>query len=96
MRIYILYFKLLFVTSILGLFASFFVSENTLLTIKSIENYLMISMFRLIVVYFFYAQYEGKQYKNCSSCQIGNIIGTSAIELAKLSMIFVLNYFILW
>jgi len=89
-------FKLLFVTSILGLFASFFVNENILLTIKSIENYLMISMFGLIMVYFFYAQYEGKQYKNCSSCQIGNIIGTSAIELAKLSMIFILNYFIIW
>ncbi len=89
-------FKLLFVSSILGLFASFFVSDNILVTLKSIENYLMLSMFGLLIVYFFYAQYEGKQYKNCSSCQIGNIIGTSAIELTKLSIVFIVNYFLLW
>jgi len=53
----------------------------------------MLSMLFFIVVYFFYAQYEGKQYKNCSSCQIGNIIGTSAIELFKLLVLFVLVYF---
>jgi peptide deformylase len=89
-------FKILFVTSILGVLSSFFVGEDTLLTLKSIENYLLIFMFGLIVVYFFYAQYEGKQYKNCSSCQIGNIIGTSAIELTKLIILFLLNYFLIW
>jgi cadmium resistance protein CadD (predicted permease) len=54
----------------------------------------MLSMLILLVIYFFYAQYEGKQYKNCTSCQIGNIIGTTAIGLAKLGVLFILTYFI--
>ena len=29
----------------------------------------------LMVIYFVYAQYEAKKYKQCSSCQIGNQIG---------------------
>ncbi|WP_152184384.1 peptide deformylase, partial [Sulfurimonas indica] len=74
-------FRVFFISAILGLIGSFFVSEETLQTLTRVENYLMASMLGLIVIYFFYAQYEGKQYKNCSSCQIGNIIGTSAIEL---------------
>jgi len=88
-------FRLFFISAILGLIGSFFVSEETLQTLKEVENYLMASMLGLIVVYFFYAQYEGKQYKNCSSCQIGNIIGTSAIELVKLLAVFIASYFIL-
>jgi peptide deformylase len=88
-------FRVLFISSIIGLVGSFFVSSETLETLKSVENYLMLSMLGLIVVYFFYAQYEGRQYKNCSSCQIGNIIGTSAIELAKLLVLFIASYFIL-
>ena len=45
------------------------------------------------VVYFFYAQYEGKIYTSCSSCQIGNIIGTTAISLTRLSVIMAASYF---
>lgn len=88
-------FRVLFISAIIGLVGSFFVSEETLVTLKSVENYLMASMLGLIVIYFFYAQYEGRQYKNCSSCQIGNIIGTSAIELTKLLVLFIASYFIL-
>ena len=29
----------------------------------------------LMIVYFFYAQYEAKKYSQCSSCQVGNNIG---------------------
>ncbi|QOP45744.1 peptide deformylase [Sulfurimonas paralvinellae] len=88
-------FRVLFISAIIGLIGSFFVSPETLETLKSVENYLMLSMLGLVVVYFFYAQYEGRQYKNCSSCQIGNIIGTSAIELTKLLALFIASYFIL-
>jgi len=88
-------FRVLFISAIIGLIGSFFVSEETLVTLKSVENYLMTFMLGLIVIYFFYAQYEGRQYKNCSSCQIGNIIGTSAIELTKLLVLFLASYFIL-
>jgi len=88
-------FRIFFISAILGVISSFFVSDETLQMLKSVEEYLMLSMFGLIVVYFFYAQYEGRQYKNCSSCQIGNIIGTSVIELAKLFVLFLASYFIL-
>jgi len=48
----------------------------------------------LIVSYFFYAQYEGKQYTNCGSCQLGNIVGTSLFHLVKLAIVFGIYKFI--
>jgi len=47
----------------------------------------------LDIIYFFYAQYEGKKYVGCGSCQIGNIIGTVAISLLKLSVIMGISYY---
>jgi peptide deformylase len=88
-------FRVLFISGVLGVAGSLFVDAQTLELLKSVENYIMLTMLTLIIIYFFYAQYEGKQYKNCSSCQIGNIIGTSAIELGKLFVLFVLSYFLL-
>lgn len=89
-------FKYLFAAALLGTLSKFFISAETLSTVISVENFAMILLFVLIVVYFFYAQYEGKQYKHCTSCQIGNIIGTSIILLVKLSVLFLVNYFLLW
>ena len=88
--------KFLFVLSLVALASKFFLSDENLLLLKTAENYTMITMLILTIVYFFYAQYEGKQYKNCSSCQIGNIIGVTGITLAKLLVLFGLNYFLLW
>jgi len=83
------------ITGVLGLLVSFFVSPEIEDTIKIIENTLMLSILGLIVIYFFYAQYEGKKYKHCTSCQIGNIIGTISILAFKLLLLLVANYFIL-
>ena len=88
--------KFLFVISLVALASKFFLSDENLILLKSAENYAMSIMLILTIVYFFYAQYEGKQYKNCSSCQIGNIIGVTAITLTKLLVLFGLNYFLLW
>jgi peptide deformylase len=84
-----------FIAGILGLILSFFVNEESITTIKSAENILMLTILVLMVVYFFYAQYEGKKYKHCTSCQIGNIIGTVTILAFKLLLLFIANYFIL-
>jgi peptide deformylase len=89
-------FKYLFVASLLGIASKFFISQESLATLVSVENYTMLFMSLLIIIYFFYAQYEGKQYKHCTSCQIGNIIGTTIFSLIKLSVLFILNFFILW
>ena len=84
--------KILFIGSIAGYVGTFFTDGENLEMLNSIENYLLLSMLGFIIIYFFYAQYEGKQYKHCTSCQIGNIIGTSFIELIKLSIISILYY----
>ncbi|ADN08128.1 peptide deformylase [Sulfurimonas autotrophica] len=88
--------KFVFVASLLALITKFFLSEENLSILKSAENYAMLSILILTVIYFFYAIHEGKQYKNCSSCQIGNIIGVTGITLAKLLVLFGANYFLLW
>lgn len=84
-----------FIVGVLGLLLSFFVDTAMAHTLKIIENTLMLSLLGLTIIYFFYAHYEGKQYKHCTSCQIGNIIGTIAIICVKLLLLFLANYFIL-
>ena len=86
-------FRFTFVIGIVGVITSFFLPAEIVSTLSTVEEYGMLFMLVLLIVYFFYAQYEGKQYKNCSSCQIGNIIGTTAIEGMKLLVLFLLNYF---
>jgi len=87
-------FNLFSILAILALVGSFFVAQEQIDPLGTIQNYILSSMLLFIVTYFFYAQYEGKQYKHCSSCQIGNIIGTSIILLMKLSALAVITYFI--
>ncbi len=85
-----------FVAGILGLLISFFLNSEIILTLKTVENTLMLILLLLMIIYFFYAQYEGKKYKHCTSCQIGNIIGTLAILCVKLFLLFLANYFLLY
>ena len=87
-------FKGLLLVSVLMMIGSFFAGEQIAQTLASVQNYTLLTMLFLIVTYFFYAQYEGKQYKHCTSCQIGNIIGTSVVLLLKLFVLSVATYFI--
>jgi len=80
---------------ILGIILSFFLSETTTTTIKTYENYLSVALLGMLIIYFFYAQYEGKKYTNCSSCQLGNIVGTATIQGSKILLLFLANYFLL-
>ena len=88
-------FKLLFVIGIIALISSFFVSDEINSTIATVENYILLALLTLMVIYFFYAQYEGKEYKHCTSCQIGNIIGTTTILLVKLLLLGLANFFLI-
>ncbi len=88
-------FKYSFIAGIVGLISSLFLSNQNIFILKQVESYTMLFMLMLIVIYFFYAQYEGKQYKHCTSCQIGNIIGTTIISFVKLLVLFAFNYFLL-
>jgi hypothetical protein len=86
-------FMILMAVALLG---SFFVSEKELLsTIWQYQLYASFGVLSLQVFYFFYAQYEGKQYSSCVSCSIGNIIGTTAISFVRLSVVMIASYFII-
>lgn len=75
---------------------SLFISqETTLATMWSYQLYASFGVLGLSVVYFFYAWYEGNKFSSCTSCQIGNIIGTTAISLAKLTVVMLISYFLI-
>jgi len=59
----------------LSLLSPLFVSEATRHTIYTFTKIAFPLVLLLMLGFFFYAQYEAKQYKQCSSCQIGNNIG---------------------
>lgn len=81
---------------LLLLVGSLFVDDkNTLEELWQYQLYLSYGALGLHIVYFFYAQYEGKLYSACTSCQIGNIIGTTFISLVKLTLIMVLSFFLI-
>jgi peptide deformylase len=47
----------------------------------------------LIIVYFFYAQYETRRYKSCTSCQTGHIIGNTSAYLVGTAGLALIGYF---
>jgi peptide deformylase len=49
----------------------------------------------LMVSFFFYAQYEAKKYKQCSSCQVGNNIGVIIKRVVVGVLLSIGSYFIL-
>ncbi len=50
-------------------------SNETVSKIYAFDKFAFPFVLALLVVYFIYAQYEAKKYRQCSSCQIGNQIG---------------------
>lgn len=67
-------------------------------TLSCLWNYQLYFSYIVLVmsfIYFFYAQYEGRNYSACTSCQVGNIIGTVVILFTKLTLIMVLSYFLI-
>jgi peptide deformylase len=71
----------------LTLVLPFFVSPMIQEWVYRIDTYVLITIVILLVSYFLYAQYEAKVYKQCTSCQIGNIIGTVAILAFQLLIV---------
>jgi len=79
---------------LLLLISSFFISDTKMLS--DLWDYQLVATYFVVgleVLYFFYAQYEGKLYTSCSSCQLGNIIETAMFALVKLSFIVLISYF---
>jgi len=91
---YINKFNNILVAIIVLLFiSSLFISTKTTLT--TIWHYQQILSFITVlsgITYFTYGYFEGKRYSACTSCQIGNMIGTLSIVFIKLSIIMILSY----
>lgn len=68
--------KYLMLGIIVTLIVSFFSPNAIKEQIYEIDKYAVWLVPTLVVIYFFYAQYEAKKYKQCTSCQVGNIIGS--------------------
>ena len=84
------------IVGFIGVLFAFFLSSELLSILKTVENYLMISLGFLTLLYFGYAQYEGKKYSNCTSCQIGNIMALTLIKTIHISALFLANYFLVY
>lgn len=78
---------------LLSFVTPFFVSESTRSLVSMIDKVALLLIFALIVAYFFYAEYEAKIYKQCTSCQTGNILGTAAIAVVQLLILSVGVFF---
>ena len=75
------------IIAIVGLFSS-----HPLLS--QVQMYLLLSVLLLLAVYFFVARYEGNKYAHCTSCQIGNIVGTIFLQSIRLTLLGIASYFI--
>ena len=76
------------------LFVKFFSwSNETVSKIYAFDKYAYIASIILLIVFFVYAQYEAKKYKQCSSCQIGNQIGIMVKRFAIATLFAVGAYF---
>ncbi len=60
-------------------FISHFFTQDTRESVFTLDKIALSIVPLLLVSYFFYALYESRKYKQCTSCQIGNIIGTVVI-----------------
>jgi len=79
--------KYLMGVMILTFLVPFFGSGLIIEWIYLMDKYLIAGVVLLMIGYFFYAQYESKKYKQCTSCQIGNILGTLAFLMGQLVLV---------
>lgn len=78
--------------TVMGLIAAsflvpFFASGAVREGVYTVDKYLLLVVVALMIGYFFYAQYEARRFKQCTSCQTGNIIGTTAIQGVQLLIV---------
>ena len=79
----------------LAFVVSFFVDRELRSAIWLFEVYSFGGVVLFNIGYLLYGLYEGKKYKQCTSCQVGNFIGSMFISLARVSVLFLLIYLFL-
>ena len=80
-------YRYLMAAVLLTFFIPFFAPDATVAAVTGIDKAALPVVLLLIVAYFFYAEYEAKKYKQCTSCQTGNIVGTVLIALGQLLLL---------
>jgi len=83
------------IAGVVALIPSFFLDESALNILKTLEYSLIGILFLTTFGYFFYAQYEGKKFNSCTSCQIGNIAAMTLIKSIHITGLFLLTYWLL-
>lgn len=79
--------KYLLLGIIITFLTPFFVSKEILSMVYTIDKIVLGIVPFLIIGYGLYALYESRKYKQCTSCQTGNIVGTSAILIFQLIIV---------
>lgn len=87
--------KLLFFMGLSLLSPLFNFSKETIASLYTYDKIAFPLILILMVVFFFYSQYEGKKYKQCTSCQIGNNLGIIAKKVLIGVGLMLASYFIL-
>jgi len=80
-------YRLSMLAVLLSFLVPFFAAEATVQSVALADEGALALILVLIISYFFYAEYEAKKYKQCTSCQTGNIIGTVGIALGQLALL---------
>ena len=86
--------KLLFFMGLSLLSPLFNFSKNTMENIYLYNKIAFPLVIILMIGFFFYAQYEARKYKQCSSCQVGNNIGVMIKRIAAGTVFAIAAYFI--
>jgi peptide deformylase len=80
------------IVTLLFISTLFISTETTLIKIWYYQKILSLTTILGGITYFIYGYFEGKKYLACTSCQIGNMIGTLSIIFIKLTIIMILSY----
>lgn len=80
---------------VLMIIIGFFTSPETTATLHSINSYIMIALVLLIIAFYFVGLHDSKKYNACTSCQIGNLLGTMARFSIFTLILFIATKFLL-
>lgn len=84
--------KILFLVMFIMIIVAFFVDDTSgLITYQTTIGTIA---FLSTIIYIIVGYFEGKRYSSCTSCQIGNLIGTTVINWSKLFVLSIISYFV--
>jgi peptide deformylase len=87
--------KVLFFMALTLLTPLFSFAPETVAKIRTFDEYATIAIMLLLFGYFAAGIWEGKKYTSCTSCQIGNMLGTAVKYVLATTVIATAAYFLL-